>query len=175
MGKITISGDSLEEIQATLDSLAGNEPAAAPVAGDAPKATRSRSRKAPEAPAPIQPGEAPIAPAANPFAPAPAAEAPAEAPAAAAPFAPPAAPFAPAAPAADPHANAFAERPVVTKLKGLLDKLGQQHGVPQVYAWAMQKCLALPATLTKEDFLSTVIHQQSDAALEAVYKEGGGV
>jgi hypothetical protein len=167
MATFTISASSLEELLAAADELRGDAPAPvagdapAPVAGDAaPKQTRGR-RKA-EAPAPAQP-ETAAAPGANPF------TAPQTPPAGDSPFG---AGFTPGA--ADPHANTAAERPVVTKLKKLLETLSAQHGDTQVFGWAMHKALGLPPSVTKEEFLATLIHEQPDAALETVYTQGGG-
>jgi hypothetical protein len=173
MGKITISGDSLQEISDTLDELLGAAPANPAATGEAAaKATRTRKKAA--APPPMQPGETAQQQPSTPFTQAPPAQ-----PQASNPFtqAPPAGnPFTPpfGNGAADPHANSHAERPIVTKVKSLLAQLAAEHGEPQVYAWAMQKGLNLSAAISKDDFLNTVIHAQSDADLEEVYRQGGG-
>jgi hypothetical protein len=160
MATFTISASSLEELLAAADELRGDAPAPAAAGDAAPKQTRGR-RKA-EAPAPAQP-ETAAASGANPFT---AQQAP---PAGDSPFG---AGFAPGA--ADPHANSAAERPVVTKLKKLLETLSAQHGEAQVFGWAMHKAMGLPPTVTKEEFLTKLIHEQPDAALETVYTQGGG-
>jgi hypothetical protein len=166
MGKFTISADTLEELLDAVEQMlnvssVGPAPAAA---GEAPK---RQSRKKAEAPAPIQPEPAAGG---NPFGAAPAAE-PAN-PFAAAPGAAPAGPtFAPGA--ADPHANFTAERPAVTKFKELLSKIASQHGEPAVYGWAI-KAFGLSPSVTKDEFLSKLIHDQSDDALALAYKQGGG-
>jgi DNA modification methylase len=169
MGTYTITAGTLEELLEMADALRGVTSIvsdAAPVTGESTVPPKQTRRRKAEAPPPAQPAEAPSA---NPF------MAQSAQPEAANPFPPSApepAPFAPFA--ADPHANAAAERPAVTKLKELLTKLSEQHGEPQVYAWCMQKGLGLSPSVTKEHFLSEVIHQQPDDRLEAVYKQGGG-
>jgi hypothetical protein len=162
MGKITISGDTLEEISDTLDMLfgtAGPAPTGPEVAAAAPKATRTRTSRKAEAPAPAQPNEAQAAQPSNPFT----AQQPQQP--QQQPFAPGAGPFAP---------NGAAERPAVTQLKNLLNTLSAQHGEPQVYAWCMQRALNLPPTVTKEHFLSDVIYTVPDEKLIEIYKTGGG-
>ena len=164
MGKFTISADTLEELLDAADQLRGVEISSNPpaAAGEAPK---RQSRKKAEAPPPIQPEPAAGG---NPFGAAPAAE-PAN------PFAPGAAPAGPtfAPGAADPHANFTAERPSVTKFKELLSKIASQHGEPAVYSWAI-KAFGLSPNVTKDEFLSKLIHEQSDEALTLAYKQGGG-
>lgn len=168
MTKYSISADTLEELLDAADHLRsfvaggpGPAPADAPAAGEAPK---RQTRKRAEAPSPIQPE---AATGANPFAAPPADPAPAS-------FAPASdpSPFSPGA--ANPHANAAAERPAVTKFKELLSKLSAQHGEPQVYSWAITKAFGLSPSVTKEEFLSKLIHDQSDEALTTAYKQGGG-
>ena len=169
MAKFTISADSLEELFDAVDTLRGHHgdhgdhaepPSAGAQSAEAPK---RQTRKKAEPPPPLQPEPTKAsADAPNPFG-QPAAEA--------SPF-PGSAPFAPGA--ADPHANVGAERPAVTKLKEHLLKLTAQHGEPQVYKWAIVTGFGLSDQVTKEEFLGKLIHEQSDAALEAVYKKSGG-
>jgi hypothetical protein len=156
MGKITISGDSIDELYATLESISGTPSAP----GEPAKATRTRKKA--EAPPPVQPNEAQAAQPSNPFT---AQQPPPEQPAS--PFPPPpgAAPFAP---------NGAAERPAVANLKSLLNTLSGQHGEPQVYAWCMQRALNLPPNVTKDDFLNNIIYTVPDEKLVEIYKTGGG-
>ena len=174
MGKFTISADTLEELLDAADQLRGVEISSNPpaAAGEAPK---RQSRRKAEAPAPIQPEPAAGG---NPFGAAPAAEPASPFAAGAAPagptFAPGAAPAAPAfAPAEAPANPNFVERPAVGKFKELLSKIASQHGEPAVYSWAI-KAFGLSPSVTKDEFLSKLIHEQSDEALALAYKQGGG-
>ena len=172
MGKITISGDSLREIMDTIGALTAelggaNDVSAPAAAPEAPKATRSRKKA--EAPDPIQPMAA--APeGANPFTgeiipPAPE----------------PAAPLT-FAPAPEPAPLAFApvqeaapvDRPAVARLKQQIDLLAQQHGYVQVMNWVMTTGFSQPAGTDPRDFMSTIIHNFPDEALDKVYKSAGG-
>jgi hypothetical protein len=163
MGKITITGDTPAELQETLDLMFGAAESSAPVQGasaEAPK--RTRTRKAAEAPPPVQPADPQQQKQQSPFTQAQQEQ-------------PQQAPFSPQpGPNFGMNGSHPAERPVVTKLKELLNTLSAAHGEPQVYAWCMQKGLGLPPTVSKDDFLNTVIYQQPDDKLMEVYKMGGG-
>ena len=189
MGKITISGDSIEEVLDLAEQLREAYPRPGSYDGDwlpeqsptgaaADEAARNanvgepkpkRTRKKAEAPDPIQPTAA--APeGANPFTgeiipPAPE----------------PAAPLT-FAPAPEPAPLAFApvqeaapvDRPAVARLKQQIDLLAQQHGYAQVMNWVMTTGFSQPAGTDPRDFMSTTIHNFPDEALDKVYKSAGG-
>jgi hypothetical protein len=114
---------------------------------------RTRTRKAAEAPAPVQPQDAPQT------------QQPAS------PFANANAPF---APAPDHTSNGQTERAAVTKLKTHLAALAAAHGEGQVYSWAIQNAFNLPVDTTKDIFLNEKIYGFSDDRLEAAYRMSGG-
>ena len=122
-----------------------------PAATEPPK--RTRTRKAAEAPAPVQPESAP------------------EQPHSASPFANANTPF---APAPDHTSNGAAERPAVVKLKTHLAMLAAAHGEGQVYSWAIQNAFNLPVETTKDIFLNEKIYGFTDDRLEAAYRMSGG-
>lgn len=170
MGMITISADTLPQLMTIIDGMindalaVSNGVATAPNQASEPvaEAARRTTRKKAEAAAPIMPSAANGADhSGSPFAAAP----------------PVSNGFAPggfAPNGADPHANAGVEKPLVTKVKGLLDQLSAQHGEASVYSWAMVKGFGLPTTVTKDEFLAKYIHEQPDAKLAEVYRQGGG-
>jgi hypothetical protein len=113
---------------------------------------RTRTRKAAEAPAPVQPQDAP------------------QTQQTASPFANANTPFAPA----DHTSNGQTERAAVTKLKTHLAALAAAHGEGQVYSWAIQNAFNLPVDTTKDIFLNEKIYGFSDDRLEAAYRMSGG-
>jgi cell wall-associated NlpC family hydrolase len=114
---------------------------------------RTRTRKAAEAPAPVQP------------------EATQEQPHSPSPFANANVPF---APAPDHSSNGATERAAVVKLKTHLAALAAAHGEGQVYSWAIQNAFNLPVETTKDVFLNEKIYGFTDDRLEAAYRMSGG-
>lgn len=173
----SIHAETIEELLAHADALrAYVDPAALPEqsqnevpVADVPAADKpKRTRKKAEAPDPIMPESAPTAaataPASNPFMapqqPAPMTFVPAPEPAPV--------PFTPPAPEPIPS-----ERPSVVRAREQLELLGSQHGRQQVYTWAI-KALGLSPSLTIDDFIGNVLHQQADESLDAIYRQAGG-
>ena len=174
MGSYTITANTLAELLEMADTLRAyidsaalpaqsqNEASPTESAADKPK----RGRKKAEAPDPIMPESAPApeTPASNPF----------MAPQQPVPMTfitspePAPVPFTPPAP--EPVQT---ERPSVVRTREQLELLGSQHGRQQVYTWAI-KALGLSPSLTIDDFIGNVLHQQTDESLDAIYRQAGG-
>jgi cell wall-associated NlpC family hydrolase len=140
-----------QQAQQTYQASTQQAQAAPTAPAEPPK--RTRTRKAAEAPAPVQPQDAPQT------------QQPAS------PFANANAPF---APAPDHTSNGATERPAVVKLKTHLAALAAAHGEGQVYSWAIQNAFNLPVETTKDVFLNEKIYGFTDDRLEAAYRMSGG-